>query len=121
MARINPVSRVEPPLLRLEPFKGMNLSVTPTQIDNSQSPDMLNMNIDERGALNKRTGYNRVFSPSLGSGQINGMFLYRKTDGSEQLLFAHDTKLYNTTHIPNRDIVIESIWTDDDLEQTWEV
>lgn len=121
MARINPVGRAEPPLFRLEPFKGMNLSVTPTQIDNAQSPDMLNMNIDERGALNKRTGYARVMPHSLGPGQINGMFLYRKADGNEHFLFAHADKLYKTLHVPNRDILTEQIWEDDDLNETWEV
>jgi hypothetical protein len=84
----------EPPLLRIEPFKGMNLSVTPTQIDQSQSPDMLNMNIDERGALNKRTGYERVFPTSLGAGPINGMYEYRKANGTVIFLIAHGTKLY---------------------------
>jgi hypothetical protein len=73
MAQLQMRSTPEPPLLRIEPFKGMNLSVTPTQIDNSQSPDMLNVNIDERGALNKRTGYERVFPTSLGAGAINGL------------------------------------------------
>ncbi|MBS4173471.1 hypothetical protein [Bacillus sp. FJAT-49736] len=89
-----PAQPQEPPLLRLEPFKGMNLSVTPTQIDKSQSPDMLNMNIDERGALNKRTGYERVFPNSLGPGQINGLYEYRKLDGTVLFLLAHGTKLY---------------------------
>lgn len=84
----------EPPLLRIEPFKGMNLSVTPTQIDNSQSPDMLNVNIDERGALNKRTGYEKVFPTSMGAGSINGLYEYQKTSGEVFFLLAHSTKLY---------------------------
>ncbi|WP_243299141.1 DUF2460 domain-containing protein [Bacillus litorisediminis] len=94
MAQFSPRPVPEPPLLRIEPFKGMNLSVTPTQIDQSQSPDMLNMNIDERGALNKRTGYERVFPTSLGVGQINGLYEYRKKDGTVKFLIAHGTKLY---------------------------
>lgn len=89
MARLGGGSRQDPPLLRMEPFKGMNLSVTPTQIDQSQSPDMLNMNIDERGALNKRTGYERVFTTSLGPGAINGIY-----ELDEGFLIAHGTKLY---------------------------
>lgn len=72
----------EPPLMRIEPFKGLNLSVTPTQIDDHQSPDMLNVHSDERGALNKRTGFERVFPTSLGNGAINGLYEYRKTDGT---------------------------------------
>jgi len=80
------------PLLRLEPFKGMDVSGV--QIDNHHSPDMLNMNINEKGALNKRTGYDRVYSTSLGTGKINGMYEYTKSDGSSIFLLAHGTTLY---------------------------
>ncbi|AYC29643.1 phage tail fiber protein [Paenisporosarcina cavernae] len=82
-----------PPLLRVEPFKGINLSVTPTQIDQSQASDMLNMHVDERGALNKRTGYEKKFDVSLGLGAINGIHLFHHENG-EILLLAHGTKLY---------------------------
>jgi hypothetical protein len=94
MAQLNSNLPPQPPLLRIEPFKGVNYSVTPTQISQSQSPDMMNMQIDERGALNKRTGYTRVFPTSLGAGAINGMYTYRKKDGTEFFLIAHGTKLY---------------------------
>lgn len=94
MALMNARATQEPPLFRFEPFRGINLSVTPTQIDPNQSPDMLNMNIDERGALNKRTGFERVFPTSLGLGQINGLYEYRKPDGTVLFLLAHGTKLY---------------------------
>lgn len=89
-----PKMPAEPPLLRIEPFKGMNLSVTPTQIAPNQSPDMLNFMIDDDGALTKRTGYERIFETSLGEGQINGLYEYRKTDGTVLFLLAHGTKLY---------------------------
>jgi hypothetical protein len=82
------------PLLRLEPFRGMDVSESATLIDNHHSPDMLNVNIDEKGSLSKRTGYARVFPTSLGAGKINGMFVYTKTDGTQIFLIAHDTKLY---------------------------
>jgi hypothetical protein len=85
----------EPPLFRIDHFKGINLSSTPTQIDENQSPDMLNMVLDERGALNKRTGYERVFQTSLGVGAINGMFQFRKNDGTTVFLLAHGTNLYS--------------------------
>lgn len=84
----------DPPYLSVDPFKGMNLSVSPTQIDQSQSPDMLNMRIDTRGALNKRTGYTRVFETHLGPGKINGLFPFKKNDGTTEILFAHGDKLY---------------------------
>jgi hypothetical protein len=83
-----------PSLLRLEPFRGIDVSGTSTQIDDHQSPDMLNMNIDERGSLNKRTGYERVFPTSLGDGKINGIYEYKKSDGTTEFLIAHTTKLY---------------------------
>jgi hypothetical protein len=83
-----------PSLLRLEPFRGIDVSGTSTQIDDHQSPDMLNMNIDERGSLNKRTGYERVYPTSLGVGKINGIYEYKKSDGTSEFLIAHTTKLY---------------------------
>lgn len=83
-----------PPLLTVEPFKGINLSTTPTQIDKSQSPDMLNMNIDTRGSLNKRTGYKRLFETHLGNSPINGIFEFKKGDGTKEMLFAHGGSLY---------------------------
>lgn len=79
----------KPPLYRLEPFKGIDLSTTSTQISEHNSPDMLNFNIDERGALNKRTGYERVFQTSLGTGKINGIFQFNGV-----FLIAHGTNLY---------------------------
>lgn len=82
------------PLLRLEPFRGMDVSGTATQISDHHSPDMLNIVINEKGSLSKRTGYSRVFPTSLGDGKINGMFLYTKSDGSKIFLIAHGTTLY---------------------------
>lgn len=90
--RTNPVS--EPPLLRIEPFRGMNVSVTATQINQSESPEMLNLHVDERGALKKRTGYKRLFLESLGQGQINGIYEFKKVDGTSYFLIAHGTDLY---------------------------
>lgn len=94
MAQLNGGSSRIPPLLSIEPFKGINLSTTPTQIDNGQSPDMLNMHTDSRGSLNKRTGYKRLFETNLGPGKINGLFDFKKADGTKEILFAHGDKLY---------------------------
>lgn len=108
------------PLLRVEPFRGIDLSVTPTQIDDHQASDILNMTIDERGALNKRTGYERVYVKSLGDGPINGMFLYRHPNGSETMLFTHKDKLYKTEGAPSlANNTRLQVWEDDDLEDTW--
>jgi hypothetical protein len=112
MLQFSVIPKAELPPLRIEPFKGINLAVTPTQIDQSQSPDMLNMNIDERGALNKRTGYERLFYRTLGNGPINGMFYFKNA-----LLVAHGTQLYKI----NENEVTDSMWADDDLDEPWEV
>jgi len=79
---------------RLNSFLGLNVSVTNTQIKDSESPDMLNMTLDDRGALNKRFGYKRVVS--IGAGKINGLFVYQKSTGDIYLV-AHGTKLYSWT------------------------
>jgi hypothetical protein len=94
MAQMPGIAQRSQPLLRLEPFMGMDVSESATQIDNHHSPDMLNMNIDEKGTLNKRTGYTRVFPTSLGEGKINAMYLYTKQDGTEIFILAHGNKLY---------------------------
>lgn len=105
-----------PPLFRLEPFRGMNVSGSPTQISQNESPDMLNINLDQHGALNKRTGYERVMS--LGSSPIKGMFLYRKSNGQEIFLVASGGKLY-TSGVPQVGTDYAT-WEQEDLTQTWE-
>lgn len=93
-------------LLAINNFKGINLAITPTQIANNESPDMLNFCIGLSGQLQKRTGYEKVFE-SLDQGCINGMFLYRKNDGTEEFLFAFKDKLYKL----NEDKTTEIIYT----------
>lgn len=82
----------EPPLYRLDPFRGIDLSVTKSQIDKNHSPDMLNFNIDERGALNKRTGYEAVYD--LSTYPIQGIHYYRKKDGTEVFLVVWQYDIY---------------------------
>src|SRR5690606_25197413 len=60
-------------------------------------PDMLNFHIDERGALTKRTGYERVFEIGLGEGKVHGMVEYLKEDGTIEFVFAHGKGLYRLT------------------------
>lgn len=117
MANFPARSQAEPPLLRIEPFKGINLAVTPTQIDNSQSPDLLNVHTDERGALNKRTGYEKVFLDSLGPGKINGIFEFIQTDGTEHFLISHGGKLYKKKTVT----VDASVWSYENLNESWGV
>ncbi len=108
----------EPPLYRIDSFKGINVSTTATQIEENQSPDMLNIMLDERGALNKRTGYDRVFLNPLGAGQVNGLYAYRKHDGTIDMLIAHGNKLYKSDRKPGTKFA--TYWNEDDLNVTWE-
>ncbi|MFE8704135.1 hypothetical protein ACFYKX_26565 [Cytobacillus sp. FJAT-54145] len=94
MAQITANRRQPPPFLRIGPFGGIDLSTDQAQIDQNKSPDMMNFYIDDRGSLNKRTGYERIFPNSLGEGKINGLYEYRKKDGTVLFLIAHGTNLY---------------------------
>jgi hypothetical protein len=94
MANLQANSFKQPSFMRLGPFGGIDLSVSQSQISTNRSPDMLNFFIDERGSLNKRTGYKRSFIDSLGEGPITGMYLYRKINGDQYLLFTHNESLY---------------------------
>ncbi len=89
-----PKSPPNPPNLRLGPFGGIDLSVNQAQIQQNKSPDMVNFSPGERGSLNKRTGYERVYATSLGIGAINGLFEFKKSDGTKEMLIAHGDKLY---------------------------
>jgi hypothetical protein len=84
----------ETKILTINKFKGINLSVDSTQLEINESPDMLNMQLDTRGALEKRTGYKKIFE-SLGNGKVNGLFLFAKKDGTKIKLMAYSTKLYS--------------------------
>lgn len=97
MAKLTVNPPKQPPMFRLEPFRGIDLSTNESQIDKNHSPDMLNMNTDERGSLQKRTGYKRLYSTSLGTGKINGLFQYTKPDGTTVFLIAWGTGLYEQT------------------------
>jgi hypothetical protein len=52
---------------RLQPFEGLDVEGSATEINDHESPDVLNMYADETGALTKRMGYQRSFATSLGS------------------------------------------------------
>lgn len=115
MAKLSAKPQSLPPLMQLEPFSGIDLSATPTQLDDHHSPDMLNMNIDERGALNKRTGFARVI-PYLASSSINGMSIYETTDGVQQFIYASNENLIKLT-LGDQQL---ATWAIDDLSLTWE-
>lgn len=86
----------QPPstIKRITRFKGINQNTTATQIDDAESPDMLNKVLDTEGALDSRFGYARVFATSLGAGQINGLYRYKKLDGTLFFFVHWGTNLY---------------------------
>lgn len=63
----------------------------------TQSPDMLNLWFKER-ALTKRYGQEEYIK-TIGTGQINGIHRFRKSDGTTILLIAHGGKIYNSTDL----------------------
>jgi hypothetical protein len=78
----------------IERFAGLHTSTTASQIDDNESPDMLNIILDAEGRPDKRFGYARIYATSLGPGKINGMFYFIKKDGSVRFVIHHGTTLY---------------------------
>lgn len=80
MIDINPVPRRRDSELRIGADSnllldgGVNLKYDPTQLRDNQSPIMVNMTTDDRGALNKRDGQDWMFPSSIGAGGINGAY-----------------------------------------------
>jgi hypothetical protein len=92
MASINAQS-IPPQIDRINRFKGINVSVDPTQLEFNESPSMLNMTLDTQGALDKRAGYAKLFPTALG-GTVWSALDYRKADGTVEHLLHAGTKLY---------------------------
>jgi hypothetical protein len=53
---------------------GVSYKYVESQINDNQSPYMLNENADDRGSLTKRQGQATVYTNSLGVGTVNGAF-----------------------------------------------
>lgn len=81
----------EPKPLRLERIDGgLNVRDIEIQLNNNQSPYMVNLNADDRGALTKRWGQRYVYPTSLGEGSVHAV--YPSYKGKKVL--HHGTKLY---------------------------
>lgn len=77
-------------ILQLRNFQGVNYSQTPTEIGDSESPDLLNVQVSYLGAINKRYGFQKVYPISLGVGKVNGLAWY----SSGSIIIAHNTFMY---------------------------
>jgi hypothetical protein len=69
-------------------YAGLNISYFPSFIGDTQSPQMKNLNADDRGSLRKRNGWTSLYSTSLAD-EILGLSYY---DG--KYVFSSGTKLY---------------------------
>lgn len=74
---------------------GVNLAVTPDQASPNQSPNMLNMNFDAGGKMINRKGFDAVNGTSWGATPIQGMGIFRKSNGSTVTLVAWGGKVYS--------------------------
>lgn len=79
---------------KLQPFEGLDVEGSATQINDHESPDMLNMYSDERGSLNKRVGFHKTYATTLGPGKILGLYIFEKSDGTVYPLMAWGNDLY---------------------------
>lgn len=75
---------------------GMNISISPDQLLENQSPDMVNCSYDGGGVPSKRFGLTKVTSTSWGLTPIRGIHEFYKIGSSEPIfLIAHGGKLYS--------------------------
>lgn len=72
---------------------GLNLRDEPSKLQLNESPDLLNVTLDDRGTLHKRFGYEQLFD--LTSGTINSIYEYYKIGASLPIfLVNHGTNVY---------------------------
>lgn len=91
------VQDVESIPLKIDKFSGLNTATTASKIDFFESPDLINIVLDAEGRPDKRFGFSRIYATSLGSGKINGMFEFKKKDGTTIFLIHWGTNLYTQT------------------------
>lgn len=79
-------------------FTGANLNIDTTQIPETDSPDMLNITLDNDGTPDKRTGFETLFAVG---GKVNGLFYY-----SAELIICAGAKIYG--------------WHEEELEELYD-
>lgn len=72
---------------------GLNYRDNPSLIALNQTPECQNVRVRD-GTVGKRPGYKRLYATSLGTGKINGLFEYKKANGTTYRLLAWGTDLY---------------------------
>lgn len=72
---------------------GLNYKDNPSLLKINQSPELQNVRIRD-GTVGKRPGYSRLYPTTLGTGKVNGIFQYKKANGTSYRLIAWGTNLY---------------------------
>lgn len=82
-------------LLRFVDFSGgMNDKVSPLLLEDNEAAAIQNMNMLEKGTLQKRHGYTKRFGSAFGTGPVRGLTNYRKENGTSRLVFCSDGKIF---------------------------
>jgi len=72
---------------------GLNYRDNASLISPNQTPGCQNIRVRD-GTIGKRPGYKRLSVASLGTGQINGLFQYKKANGQKFTLISHGGNLF---------------------------
>lgn len=72
---------------------GLNDKVAPELVDDKEVVAIQNLNMLEKGTLQKRHGYTRRFASTFGSGPVRGLYNYRKENGLSRLVWGCDGKV----------------------------
>ena len=88
-------------LLRTDDFTGgLNLRADPFQLGRTESPDLLNVDIDPRGGLTMRGGMTKLNASAIGSisnGSFTPKALYAWDHSSPQVLLSANSAVYYAT------------------------
>lgn len=90
--RVPPQPKSE--IISIHKFRGINQNATPTQIHDAESPDMLNRVLDSKEATDTRFGYARIYADPISVSPINGLFQFKKQDGTKFFFIHQGTNLY---------------------------
>lgn len=73
---------------------GLNDKVSALLIADNEFSQVRNMNMLEKGTLQKRHGYTRRFASAFATGPVRGLTNYRKENGLTRLVFVADGKIF---------------------------
>ena len=85
---------------------GLNYKNNASLLKSNQSPEAINIRIRD-GTISKRSGYSRLYPTSLGAGQINGIGIYRKANGSVYRLICHSANIF-TQSVNSQPVLLKS-------------